>query len=75
MSDAPLASDSCGFEIFKEADTYDKKTAPEFNRASGDTICPFCERKFADHPMAEQYLSFDGVPYLHRLCGDHLVKL
>ena len=48
---------------------------PEFNRAAGETICPFCEKRFDEHPLDKDHLSYDGQPFLHRLCGDHLVKL
>lgn len=48
-----------------------------FERAGGDCICKQCGKKYYDHPMAreKEWLSWDGQPFLHRLCNGRLVKL
>lgn len=49
----------------------------DFTRASGDCVCEACSKKYADHPMAreQEWLDYEGRPYLRRLCNGKLVKL
>jgi hypothetical protein len=49
----------------------------DFVRASGDCVCEICGKDYYHHPEADepQYLSYDGTPFLHRLCDGTLVKL
>lgn len=48
---------------------------PDFCRASGDCLCPDCGKEYWHHPQAKEFLSWDGYPFLHRLCNGKLVKL
>lgn len=50
------------------------KTRPLPYRASGDTICPSCEKPYAEHPYSEDRDHL-GEPYLNILCSGELVKL
>lgn len=40
-----------------------------------ECICERCGLPYWEHPHSPNYLDFDDVPYLHRLCGGQLVKL
>lgn len=46
-------------------------------RASGQCICGSCGLEYWRHPLAREprHLSYDGEPFLHRLCSGDLVKL
>jgi len=44
-------------------------------RASGDVVCEICGRKYYDHPMDEEQLSYDGRPFLHIGCDGKRLKL
>lgn len=44
-------------------------------RASGKVRCIRCQKLYEDHPLEAKYLSWDGHPYLNRLCDGRLVKL
>lgn len=46
-----------------------------FERASGKMVCARCGLYYWRHPYSPYYLSFDGRPYLTRLCAGRLVKL
>ena len=52
-----------------------------FIRAGGDCLCEICGRKYINHPMDEEVLSWiedwDGKrrPFLHILCDGTRVKL
>lgn len=47
----------------------------EMIRASGDVVCEICGRKYYDHPMDEEQLSYDGRPFLHIGCDGKRLKL
>jgi len=44
-------------------------------RASGDCRCIVCGKKYLEHPMDKEDLSYDGSPFLHILCDGMRVKL
>lgn len=44
-------------------------------RASGDVICEHCNKKYYDHPMDKEELSYDGRPFLHIGCDGVRLKL
>lgn len=37
--------------------------------------CPECGQPYVKHPMETRVLSYDGHPYLNRLCDGRLGKL
>lgn len=43
-------------------------------RVGGGAICDFCGESYEDHPNETRLLSFDGYPYLKRLCDGTLGK-
>lgn len=45
------------------------------HRVSGDCTCGVCGKPFWKHPMETRILSYDGYPFLHRLCNGWLGKL
>ena len=49
-------------------------TELEAQRVGSDVLC-ICGRPYKSHPLAVEYLSYDGYAYLHRLCDGRLVKL
>jgi hypothetical protein len=44
-------------------------------RACGDTVCDTCGKKYYDHPMDTEQLSYDGHPFLHIGCDGTRLKL
>jgi hypothetical protein len=46
-----------------------------FVRASCDCVCSECGKSYLSHPEYEKELSWQGKPYLHKLCNGLLVKL
>lgn len=54
---------------------FSDEVSPQFFRASGDCICTHCSKEYRRHPMAREYLDWNGDPYLNRLCSKELVKL
>ena len=54
---------------------YLKKEEPEMIRACGDTVCSICGKKYYDHPMDTEQLSYDGHPFLHIGCDGTRLKL
>lgn len=52
-----------------------RKYPGPFVRASGESICPTCSAPYWKHPHAPEFLSWEGTPYLRRLCDGRLVKL
>lgn len=44
-------------------------------RANQDCICPLCGKRYIDHPMNKEVLSWQDEPFLHVLCNGDLVKL
>lgn len=75
--------DSCGTTTFVHADLCKLHSSlmwpagEDFTRASGDCICDACGEDYYSHSPAEERhnLSYDGNPFLHRLCDGSLVKL
>ena len=53
----------------------DASKCPDFETASGLCVCEECGKLYFDHPMAEEHLSWQGLPWLNRLCDGTLVKL
>lgn len=53
----------------------DDEVSPQFFRASGDCVCTHCSKEYRRHPMAPEYVDWNGEPYLNRLCSEELVKL
>jgi hypothetical protein len=49
--------------------------SPGMIRASGDVICEVCGKKYCDHPMDMEQLSYDGHPFLHIRCDGMRLKL
>lgn len=49
----------------------------QFRRASGDIVCDACGSYYRQHPLYRKAdgLSYDGQPFLRRLCNGALVKL
>ena len=43
-------------------------------RADGDCVCQVCGTMYRQHPVDPQ-LSYDGQPFLRRLCNGDRVKL
>lgn len=52
-----------------------RKYPGPFIRASGESICSRCAAPYWKHPHAAEFLSWEGTPYLRRLCDGTLVKL
>lgn len=50
-------------------------TETDFDRASGDCICDWCNKKYYDHPRYEKMPSHDGSFPLRQLCCGRIVKL
>ena len=44
-------------------------------RAAGACLCPVCGVDYLNHPMEEEFLSYQDLPFLHRLCSGEMVKL
>lgn len=53
---------------------FDTQNPDWFRRASGDAVCGTCDQLFRKHPFSE-HRSYNGDPYLHKLCDGSLVKL
>lgn len=47
----------------------------EFVRAGGDVICEVCGKKYYDHPMDKEILSWGGYPFLNVGCDGTRLKL
>lgn len=47
---------------------------PEFYRASGDCLCPVCQKPYRKHPW-HPCTGYDGEPFLRQLCNGDVVKL
>ena len=47
----------------------------EFVRAGGDVICGDCGKKYYDHPLDREVLSYDGYPFLNIRCDGVRLKL
>lgn len=43
-------------------------------RASGEVPCTVCGQAYRRHPLAWEYLDWQGEPWLRRLCNGDLVK-
>lgn len=53
-----------------------RKALPEsFVRASGESICPTCSKKYYDHPLDQETLDYQDRPFLRILCNGLRVKL
>ena len=52
----------------------EEEVAKRFLRVSGDAICTFCGARYEAHPNETRVLSYDGYPYLKRLCSGTLGK-
>src|SRR3990172_8825365 len=63
--------DRDGQRIFGERRLFPKG----FTRAGGDCICHQCGQTYLEHPLADEYRSWEDEPYLNRLCDGRLVKL
>jgi hypothetical protein len=50
-------------------------TEPEYERASGDTLCDVCKRPYYRHEWYRGLLGYDGEPFLRRICTGKIVKL
>jgi hypothetical protein len=50
-------------------------TETDFDRASGDCVCTWCNKKYYDHPRYEKMPSYDGSFPLRQLCCGRVVKL
>jgi len=48
---------------------------PDFTRASGECICPHCQKPYYKHPFDWDVLGYDGLPFLRMLCDGTRVKL
>ena len=48
---------------------------PDFRRAGGACICDGCGEEYRKHPHDQRYKTYEGNPYLRRLCDGRLVKL
>lgn len=47
----------------------------DFRRASGECVCATCSEPYWRHSFAPEFLSWEGQPFLRRLCNGDLVKL
>lgn len=47
----------------------------EFVRVGGDVICDDCGKKYYDHPLDKEVLSYDGYPFLNIRCDGVRLKL
>jgi hypothetical protein len=47
----------------------------EWERASGDSVCPVCNEYFGAHPMDWREIGCGDVPFLKILCNGRRVKL
>lgn len=52
----------------------DEEISKRFLRVGGDAICQYCEQRYEDHPNETRVLSYDGYPFLKRLCDGTLGK-
>lgn len=71
---------SVGAERRGEAsDAQEKKEGagpgPAYTRSSGQCVCEACGREYWRHPHAEEWVDWQGEPWLRRLCDGRLVKL
>lgn len=46
----------------------------DYLRTSGDLVCEECGKKYYAHPFSE-HKSYDGHPWLRKLCNGKLIKL
>lgn len=46
----------------------DEEAAKRMMRVGGEVICSYCKRRYEDHPDETRVLSYDGYPFLKRLC-------
>lgn len=47
----------------------------DFYRASGECICPDCNKEYWRHPSDRENVDFNGHPFLRILCNGDRVKL
>lgn len=62
---------SCLTQVAPDADDED---GAHIRRASGEVTCQHCGLLYRQHPVS-WHRSWDGQPYLHRLCDGGLVHL
>jgi Zn finger protein HypA/HybF involved in hydrogenase expression len=50
-------------------------TETDFDRASGDCVCTWCNKKYYEHPHYKKMAAHDGSFPLRQLCDGRIVKL
>lgn len=72
-----VAGENLWRSVIESLRPQNKQVQEEFIRASGDCVCIKCKKDYYSHPLAREKhnLSYDGNPFLNRLCDGTLVKL